>query len=107
MIEVRGLRGETGGASPIVTFNAMSQALRRISRSPFFEDIKRIEVPRYFTRPAFVIYNGKTDPVEHLSHFSQLMALYHKKDSLMCKVFLSSLSPIAIRWFNGKSNTGI
>ena len=47
-----------------------------------------------FSRPLFILYDGKTDPVEHVSHYIHMM-------SLMCKVFLSSLGPIALRWFNG------
>ena len=30
-----------------------------------------------------------------------MMSLYFQNDGLMCKVFLSSLSPTVIRWFNG------
>ena len=78
----------------------MSRALRQISCS-FSEDIERTRVPLHFTQPAFVIYNGKTDLVEHVSHFSQLMALYSRNDGLMCKAFPFSLGPTAIMWFNG------
>ena len=47
------------------------------------------------------MYNGKTDPVEHVSHFNQRMAVHSRSKALMCKVFPSSLGPIAIRWFDG------
>ena len=47
------------------------------------------------------MYNGKTDPVEHMSHFNQRMVVHSKNETLMCKVFPSSLEPVAIRWFNG------
>lgn len=56
---------------------------------------------RHFTRPPFTYYDGKTDPMEHVSHFTQLMALYSWNDGLLCKVFPSSLSPTAMRLFNG------
>lgn len=49
----------------------------------------------------FVIYNGKTDLVEHVSHFSQLMALYSRNDGFMCKAFPLSLGLTTMRWFNG------
>ncbi|XP_065626532.1 uncharacterized protein LOC136066326 [Quercus suber] len=49
----------------------------------------------------FTIYNGRTDPVEHVSHFSRRMVVHSKDEALMCKVFLSSLGPVAMRWFNG------
>ncbi|XP_075645404.1 uncharacterized protein LOC142616430 [Castanea sativa] len=47
------------------------------------------------------MYNGRTDPVEHVSHFNQRMAVHSKNKALMCKVFPSSLGPVAIRWFGG------
>lgn len=79
----------------------MSRALRRVARSPFSEDIECIEMPRRFTHPLFTIYDEKTDPVEHVSHYIHMMSLYSHNDGLMCKAFLSSLSPTAMRWFNG------
>ena len=56
---------------------------------------------RHFTHPLFTIYDEKTDPVEHVSPYIQMMLLYSQKDDLMCKVFLSSLGPMTTRWFNG------
>ena len=47
------------------------------------------------------MYNGKTDPMEHVSHFNQRMVVHSKNETLMCKVFPSSLGPMAIRWFDG------
>ena len=47
------------------------------------------------------MYNGRTDPVEHVSHFNQRMAVHSKNEPLMSKVFLSSLGPMAMRWFDG------
>ena len=47
------------------------------------------------------MYNGRTDPVEHVSHFNQRMAVHSRNEALMCKVFLSSLGPVAMRWFDG------
>ena len=57
-------------------------------------------MPRHFTRPPFTTYDGKIDLVEHVSHFTQLMALYSWNDGLLCKVFPSSLDPTTMRWFN-------
>ena len=41
------------------------------------------------------------DPVEHVSQFNQKMAIHSKDETLMCKVFPSSLGPVAMRWFDG------
>ena len=46
------------------------------------------------------MYNGKTNTVEHVSHFNQRMAVHSKDEALMCKVFPSSLGPVAMRWFD-------
>lgn len=67
----------------------------------FFEEIEKIDLPCWFTRPAFIVYDGKINPVEHVSRYNQSMAIYSKKKALMCKLFPSSLGLIAIRWFNG------
>ena len=54
-----------------------------------------------FTRPLFNFYDGKSDLVEHVSHYVQMMSLHSHNDVLMCKVFPSSLGPTTLRWFNG------
>ncbi|XP_023899323.1 uncharacterized protein LOC112011177 [Quercus suber] len=58
-------------------------------------------MPDRFTRPPFNSHDGKTDPVEHVSHYIQMMSLHTRNDALMCKVFPSSLGPTTLRWFNG------
>ena len=47
------------------------------------------------------MYNGRIDPMEHVSHFNQRMAIHSKNEVLICKVFLSSLGLVAMRWFDG------
>ncbi|XP_065630258.1 uncharacterized protein LOC136067846 [Quercus suber] len=79
----------------------MSRALDRLSRSPFTRRIEEAVLPRRFQQPTFTVYNDKTDPVEHVSQFNQRMAVHSKNEALMCKVFPSSLGPVAMRWFNG------
>ena len=39
--------------------------------------------------------------MEYVSHFSQRMVVHSKNEALMCKVFSSSLEPVAMRWFDG------
>ena len=48
--------------------NAMSKALRQISKSPLTRRIEGGKLPRWFTQTTFTMYNGRTDPVEHVSH---------------------------------------
>ena len=47
------------------------------------------------------MYNGRTDPVEYVSHLNQRMVVNSKSEAIMCKVFPSSLGPVAVRWFDG------
>ena len=80
--------------------DAMSRALRQILKSPFTQRIERAKLPHRFTQPAFTIYNGRSNPMEHVSHFNQRMAVHSRNKALMCKVFSSSLGPVAMRWFD-------
>ena len=79
----------------------MSKALNQIFILPFTRKIEGGRLPRQFTQPTFTMYNGRIDPVEHISHFNQRMNVHSKNETLMCKVFPSSLGPVAIRWFDG------
>ena len=53
------------------------------------------------------MYNSHTDPVEHVSHFNQRVAVHSKNETLMCKVFPSSLGAVAMRWFDGLGASSI
>ena len=85
----------------------MSKALDCISQSPFMRRIEGAELPRQFHQPTFAIYNGRTDPVEHVSQFNQRMTVHSKDEALMCKVFSSSLGPMAMRWFDNLNPNSI
>ena len=80
--------------------DAMSQALQKAAQSSFSNEIERALMPSRFTRPPFNSYDGKTNPVEHVSHYIHMMSLHTHNDVLMCKVFPSSLGSTALRWFN-------
>ena len=79
----------------------MSRALCQISKSPFTSHIRRAKLPHHFSQPTFTIYNGRIDPVKHVSYFNQRMDIHSRNKALICKVFLSSLGPIIVRWFDG------
>ena len=85
----------------------MSRALDQLSKSPFMHHIEGATLPRRFQQPTFAVYNGRTDPVEHVSQFNQRMAIHSRNEALMCKVFPSSLGPAAMRWFNGLKTNSI
>ena len=49
--------------------DVMKKALSQISKSPFTWGIERAKLSRRFHQPTFTMYNGRTDPVEHVSQF--------------------------------------
>ncbi|XP_030941981.1 uncharacterized protein LOC115967005 [Quercus lobata] len=81
--------------------DTISKALSQISKSPSTRQIERVELPKRFAQPSFTIYNGRTNPKEHVSHFNLKMTIYTKNEALMCKVFPFSLGSMAMRWFDG------
>ena len=38
--------------------------------------------------------------MEHVSHFSQKMAVHSRDETLMCTIFPSNLGPMVMKWFN-------
>ena len=57
---------------------------------PYMRKIDKANLPWQFTLPTFTMYNGRTDSVEHVSHFNQRMVVHSRNEALMCKV-----SPLA------------
>ena len=55
----------------------------------------------------FAMYNSRMDPVEYVSQFKQKMAVHSQDEALMCRVFPSSLGPMAMRWFDGLRTNSI
>ena len=78
----------------------MNEALNQVAKSPFTRRIEGASLPQRFHQPTFSLYNSRMDLVEHVSHFNQKMAVHSKDEALMCKIFPSSLGPMAMRWFN-------
>ena len=85
----------------------MKKALSQISKSPFTWRIEKAKLPRHFHQPTFVMYNGCTDLVKHVSQFKQKMAIHSQDEALMCRVFPSSLGPMLMRWFDGLKTDSI
>ena len=85
----------------------MKKALSQISKSPFTQGIEKAKLPRHFHQPAFTMYNGRIDPVEHVSQFKQKMAVHSQDEALLCRVFPSNLGPMPMRWFDGLRTNSI
>ena len=53
------------------------------------------------------MYNGRTDPVEHVSQFKQKMTVHSQDETLLCRVFPSGLGLMPMRWFDGLQTNSI
>ncbi|XP_050262723.1 uncharacterized protein LOC126707163 [Quercus robur] len=76
--------------------DAMNKALSQVSKSPFTRNIEDASLPWRFHQPTFTIYNGRINPVEHVSHFSQRMAVHSKDEALMVPQPLGSLLSMSL-----------
>ena len=97
--EVRELiRKEVQEAGLCLT-NKDGPATLRLTLSPLSPDILNIQFPRKFSVPTFEYYNGTSDPMQHLRHYQDKMAVYSYSDALLCRMFPSSLKGLASDWF--------
>ena len=85
----------------------MKKVLSQISKLPFTRGLEKVKLPRGFHQPTFAIFNGRTDPVEHVSQFKQKMTVHSQDEALMCRVFPSSLGSMLMRWFDGLKTNSI
>ena len=66
--------------------------------SPLGQHILSYEPPRGL--PPFSMYDGSSDPYDHMLHFNQAMILSVGNDRLLCKVFPASRKGPALAWFH-------
>ena len=79
------LKREKG--TPICCHERHKPSSKKDSPVAFFRGNECIEMSRHFTHPSFTCYNGKIDLVEHVSYFTQLMALYSWNDGCRYRIF--------------------
>ena len=58
---------------------------------PLGQHILDYEPPREFVILTFTMFDGFTDPYDHMLHYNQAMILNAGNDQLLCKVFPASL----------------
>ena len=64
--------------------------------SPFCQSIREFPLPDRFAIPKFDAYDGVSDPLVHLRHFSQKMSVWGDSDPLNCRMFSSSLGATSL-----------
>lgn len=52
------------------------------ANSPLSKKVMEIQLPKKFVTPRFRFYNGTSDPINHVRHNKQTMALYEHDDAL-------------------------
>ena len=68
--------------------------------SPLGQHILDYEPHHGFVIPSFSMYDGSSDPYDHMLHFNQAMILNVRNNRLLCKVFPASLKGPALAWFH-------
>ncbi|GFY98634.1 hypothetical protein Acr_13g0000350 [Actinidia rufa] len=85
----------TGTNAPVTV-----DALIRQTEPPFTGRILRARISSKFKLPTQLgIYEGKTDPMDHLDSYKSLMSLQGCSDEVMCKAFSTTLKGLARSWF--------
>ncbi|XP_057485073.1 uncharacterized protein LOC130771473 [Actinidia eriantha] len=85
----------TGTSAPVTV-----DTLIRQTEPPFTERILRAWISSKFKLPAQLgIYEGKTDPMDHLDSYKSLMSLQGCSDEVMCKAFSFTLKGPPRSWF--------
>ena len=86
--------------APQLIFSSAVQGLQDMLSTPLGQHILDYDSPRDFSIPPFAIYDGSSDPYDHMLHFNQAMILNAEDDRLLCKVFPASLKGPALAWFH-------
>ena len=68
--------------------------------SPLGQHILDYEPPHGFVIPPFAMYDGSSDPYDHMLHFNHTMILNVGNDRIFCKVFPASLKGPTLAWFH-------
>ncbi|GFZ09061.1 hypothetical protein Acr_20g0008690 [Actinidia rufa] len=85
----------TGTNAPVTV-----DALVRQTDPPFTKRVLGARISSKFKLPTQLgIYEGKTDPMDHLDSYKSLMSLQGCSDEVMCKAFSATLKGPARSWF--------
>ena len=90
------------GASPTLQMIVPSavRGPQDMLSTPLGQHILDYDPPRGFSIPPFAVYEGSSDPYDHMLHYNQAMILNAREDRLLCKVFPANLKGLALAWFH-------
>ncbi|KAF3510461.1 hypothetical protein F2Q69_00006639 [Brassica cretica] len=71
--------------------------------TPFTDEITLIEMPRKFSFPSIMAYDGTTDPDDHFAQYRQRMLAValpkESREATMCNGFGSTLTGSTLQWY--------
>lgn len=67
--------------------------------SPFVEAIMEVPLLSTWNNVTLDKYDGTTDPDEHVDAYLTQVSLYTTEDTLLCRVFPTSLKGVSLSWF--------
>jgi hypothetical protein len=73
--------------------------LDELEPQPLSAEIWNAPVPEGFESPSRSSFDGKGDPVEHITSFNTYLAVIMAPDSLKCKLLVGTLSDATLRWY--------
>ena len=68
-------------------------------QSPFSEEVRAAALSVGFKLPTINTFDGKTDPQDHINHFSDLIELHRVDDLARYRCFAITLTGAAKKWF--------
>ncbi|XP_028088938.1 uncharacterized protein LOC114289410 [Camellia sinensis] len=77
----------------------IDRELAKLTVTSLSPEIESIPLPAGFHQLKFTLYDGKTDPYMHVSHYRQVIAGHRRNDALMCLIFPASLGELGLKRF--------
>ena len=86
--------------APRMIFSSVVRGPQNMLSTPLGQHILDYDPPHGFSIPPFAMYDGSSDPYNHMLHYNQAMILNVGDDRLLCKVFPASLKGPTLAWFH-------
>ncbi|XP_024024965.1 uncharacterized protein LOC112092622 [Morus notabilis] len=74
---------------------------------PFTENIIQVSLPDKYKPPPIPLYDGRSDPDDHLEVYTGHKILHGYPEEVMCRTFRNHLSDSARRWFRSLKQNSI
>ena len=103
--------GGTHPEDPRGSSTHQEESPTQLRKLTFVDSITLIEMPRKFSFPNMKMYDGTTDPTNHIASYKQRMFTAaiprEQREACMCKSFGSSLQGPALQWYTNLANNSI